>query len=179
MIYIVRHGQTDYNKEGRYGGRIDSDLNEEGIREANLLKEELSNISFDLVFCSPLTRTHHTAKIITNHDIIFDERLLERDNGKLDGMLKKDVPKDIDFNSEDNPYGIESIKHFRNRVDSFLNDITSKYPDKNILVVTHAGVSIYTKCYFDGEPKDGNYLSYKLKNCGIAKYENKKISKSR
>ena len=39
-------------------------------------------------------------------------------------------------------------------------------------VHTHAGVSIYTKCYFEGEPKDGDYSKYKLKNCDVLKYEN-------
>lgn len=42
-----------------------------------------------------------------------------------------------------------------------------------IYVVTHAGVSIYARCYFEGESKDGNYSKYKLKNCEVLKYSNK------
>ena len=68
-------------------------------------------------------------------------------------------------------FGIETITQFRNRIKDFFDDITEKYKGKNILVVTHAGVSIYAKCYFEGEPKDGNYLAYKLKNCKVLKYD--------
>ena len=43
---------------------------------------------------------------------------------------------------------------------------------KNILVVTHAGVSIYARCFFEGEPVDGNYNNLKLKNCEVLDYDN-------
>ena len=52
MIYIVRHGQTNYNVEGRYGGRIDNELNQKGIEQAYELHEKLKNIQFDKVFSS-------------------------------------------------------------------------------------------------------------------------------
>ena len=125
MIYIVRHGQTDWNVEGIYQGRIDIPLNKTGIEQAKKTKEELKGIKFDKVFSSPLKRAIETAQIICNNPIIKDDRIIERCNGK------------------------------------------------DILVVTHAGVSIYAKCYFEGEPKDGNYLAYKLKNCKVLKYDNK------
>ena len=54
MIYIVRHGQTNYNVEGRYGGRIDTELNQKGIEQAYELHEKLKNIQFDKVFSSNL-----------------------------------------------------------------------------------------------------------------------------
>lgn len=47
-----------------------------------------------------------------------------------------------------------------------------KYVGKDVLVVTHAGVSIYVRCYFEGEPKDGIYNNYKLKNCEVLQYDN-------
>ena len=80
-----------------------------------------------------------------------------------------------DFNDSDNTkYGIEPITDFRNRINEFLDDITKKYVGKNVLVVTHAGVGIYIRCYFEGEPKDGNYSSYKINNCEFLMYENNK-----
>ncbi len=173
MIYIVRHGQTDINKEGRYCGRMDVDLNETGIKEAHILKEKLAGINFDIVFCSPLKRAIETAKIITDHKLIIDDRLIERNNGKIEGMNKNNIPKDVNFNSDDDKYGIEKISLFRGRIYSFINDILEKYPGKEVLVVTHAGVGIYVKCFFDGDPEDGDYAKYKLENCGVAKYKNK------
>ena len=173
MIYIVRHGQTDWNKEGRYQGRIDVDLNSEGIGQAIKLRCKLADIKFDKVFSSPLKRAYKTAQIICDNDIITDYRLIERCNGKLEGKLKNEIKEKIDFNDPFNTVmGIESIIDFRNRIKSFLDDIVKKYKGENILIVTHAGVGIYIKCYFEGEPKDGNYNGYKLKNCEVLKYEN-------
>ena len=54
----------------------------------------------------------------------------------------------------------------------FFDDITTNYPDKDILVVTHAGVSIYAKVYFEGEPTERNFESYKLKNGEFLMYKN-------
>ena len=70
MIYIVRHGQTEYNVVGRYCGRIDVPLNENGINQAYELRDILKNIKFDYVFSSPLKRALKTAEIICNNDII-------------------------------------------------------------------------------------------------------------
>lgn len=172
MIYIVRHGQTDYNLEGRYAGRIDVELNEKGIEQANIIKEELKNIHFDIVFSSPLKRALTTASIITNNEIIVDNRIIERSNGKLEGKLKTEINDDIDFNDPNlTKYNIENITDFRNRIYNFFDEIT-KYKDKNILVVTHAGVGIYARCYFEGEPDNNDYSKYKIKNCEVIKYNN-------
>lgn len=172
MIYIVRHGQTDYNLEGRYAGRIDVELNEKGIEQANIIKEALKNIHFDMVFSSPLKRALTTASIITNNEIIVDNRIIERSNGKLEGKLKTEINDDIDFNDPNlTKYNIENINDFRNRIYNFFDEIT-KYKDKNILVVTHAGVGIYARCYFEGEPINNDYSKYKIKNCEVIKYNN-------
>lgn len=174
MIYIIRHGQTNWNLEGRYAGRIDVPLNEKGIEEAYQVKEQLKNIKFDKVFSSPLIRAFQTAQIVNDTNIIKDDRLIERSNGALEGKLKSEIKEYIDFNStNENKYNIEPIWDLRNRINSFFDEITNKeYRNKNILVVTHAGVGIYTRCYFEGEP-NGNYEKYKMKNCEIIKYENK------
>lgn len=171
MIYIVRHGQTDYNVEGRYGGRIDTPLNEEGRKQAYIIKESLKDIKFNLVYSSPLVRAYETASIITDSKIIQDDRLIERDNGDLEGKLKSEIKEIIDFNDPNTKYNIENIIDFRNRIYDFFNEIT-KYKDKNILIVTHAGVGIYARCYFEGEPTDNDYSKYKIKNCEVIKYIN-------
>ena len=54
MIYIVRHGQTDWNVVGRYQGRKDIELNQKGIEQARKIKEQLKDVDFDLIFSSPL-----------------------------------------------------------------------------------------------------------------------------
>ncbi len=173
MIYIVRHGQTDWNLEGRRQGRIDIELNNNGIEQAKKLHEELKNIKFDIVFSSHLKRAYKTAQIISNNDIIIDNRIIERCNGKLEGKFKSDFNGAVDFTSyKGQGYEIEPLLDFRERIKNFLDEIMVKYKNKNVLIVTHAGVSIYLKCYFAGEPDDGNYSKLKLKNCEVLKYNN-------
>ena len=172
MIYIVRHGQTDYNINGRYSGRLDIQLNKKGIEEAKIVKEKLKDIKFDIIYTSPLQRAYQTAKIIRDEDIIKDNRLIERSNGLLEGRLKSEVTDIIDFNNpSESRYNIENIVDFRNRIYDFFDEIT-KIKNKNILIITHAGVGIYARCYFEGEPKDLDYNMYKLNNCDILIYEN-------
>ena len=173
MIYIVRHGQTEYNVVGRYGGRIDVPLNENGINQAYELRDVLKNIKFDFVFSSPLKRALETAKIICNNDIIKDDRLIERNNGDLEGKLKTEIDEFPDFNNpNETRYNIENIVDFRNRIYDFFNEIKNQYRGKNVLVVTHAGVGIYARCFFEGEPQDNNYMNYKMANCAVLKYKN-------
>lgn len=172
MIYIVRHGQTDWNLEGRYQGRIDIELNETGIKQAESINEKLKDVKFDKVFSSPLKRAYKTAQIIYNDKIIVDERLIERCNGELEGKLKKDCVDMVNFaDFNETRLGIEPLKIFRKRILNFFEEISRKYNGENILIVTHAGVSIYAKCYFEGEPKDNDYNKYKLKNCEVLKYK--------
>ena len=172
MIYIVRHGQTEYNVVGRYGGRIDVPLNENGINQAYELRDILKNIKFDYVFSSPLKRALETAEIICNNDIIKDDRLIERNNGDLEGKLKTEIDEFPDFNDpNETRYNIENIVDFRNRIYDFFNEIKNQYRGKDVLVVTHAGVGIYARCFFEGEPQDNNYMNYKMVNCDVLKYK--------
>ena len=173
MIYIVRHGQTEYNVIGRYGGRIDVPLNERGIKQAHELHDILKDIKFDLVFSSPLQRALKTAEIISDNEIIKDDRIIERDNGELEGKLKSEIIEFPDFNNpNEKKYNIENIVDFRNRIYDFFNEIKNQYHGKDVLVVTHAGVGIYARCFFEGEPQDGNYMNYKMANCDVLKYNN-------
>ena len=93
MIYFVRHGLTDWNEHidqnGNLNplcqGRINIPLNKNGIAQAEAIKEELKNIKFDKVICSPLDRAKQTCEIIlgTLDGVIIDERLNERDFGEF------------------------------------------------------------------------------------------------
>ena len=176
MICIVRHGQTDWNVEGRYQGRCDTHLNEVGIMQAREIASKINNKKFDVVFSSPLKRAYETAQILTDQDIIVDDRLMERSNGDFEGKLKTEIEGKIDFN-DPSENRIENINDFRNRIEDFFLDITKNYKDKNVLVVTHGGVCIYARCFFEGEPLDGDYSNYKVSNCEYLEYEHKVKSK--
>lgn len=176
MIYIIRHGETDWNKEHRIQGHQDIPLNDQGRLDAKVAKKKLKNVKFDVVFSSPLSRALETAKIITDHEIIIDDRLIERANGTLEGCNKLDIIQSIPWNEEKViEYGVEPISKIRERTNEFLDYVMDNYKDKNVLIATHAGNGIQIRCYFEGEPIDGDYGSYRMGNCEIIKYDNKTI----
>ncbi len=171
MIYIVRHGQTDWNLLTKRQGHTNIPLNAEGIKQANMLKEKLKDVSFDVVFSSPLDRAIKTAEIVTDKDIIIDNRLIERNNGKFEGLTREQINNlKIQDDYSDEKYGLESLDHLQERANSFLKDVLQKYANKNILIVTHGGLIINLRCYLDGIPDD--ISSYALSNCDIYIYNN-------
>ena len=163
-IYVVRHGETDYNLEGRFQGRKDIDLNENGINQVKLIKEEISQIDFDIVFVSPLKRAIHTLEILQQRRYIIDKRIIERSFGLLEG--KKSI-RDYEQNVE--KYKIEPLNQVKNRVFNFLDKILKKYSKmNNILIITHEAVAQNINLYFNKETKKikdfrlgtGKYVKY-------------------
>ena len=174
-LYVVRHGQTDVNINNLINSLNDDDLNENGINEAKELANKIKDIDYDLIICSPLTRTKHTASIINfkNKEIIYDKRIIERNAG----LLTKAPLKSIDRNDWWNikpKYDYkdsETVIEVLTRISSFLDQIKEKYYSKNIIVVTHGGVSKAIHAYFYGIPNNGSLQEYKCNNCEIKTYE--------
>lgn len=175
LLYIIRHGQTDWNYKKLTMGRKDIPLNEEGIRQANVTKELIDNYDIDLIICSPLERAKQTANIVNkdrNVDIIFDERIIERGLGQLEGAhYTSDNDRIWDININTNDYEIETMLEFKERVYSFIDEIINKYQDKNILLVTHGGVTALINCYFNDSLYDGPISNKFLSNCSITSYD--------
>lgn len=173
-LYVTRHGQTDGNVNKIMDGIRDIDLNENGVEQAKITRGNLKNIKFDLIICSPLSRTKHTMEIINinNYPVIFDDRIKERDCGEFTGKGFDSLNRDLYWNYYDKTKyeKAESIEHLFNRVFGFLDDIKNKYKDKTILLVTHEGITKTINCYFNGVPKDGNLQTLGLKNCEVKKY---------
>lgn len=177
MIYITRHGQTDWNVLRKVQGRCDKLLNDTGISQAYETKDNLANTDIDLIICSPLLRAKQTAEIINkdrNLPIIYDNRIIERDFGEFEGMSTND----FDFHSYWNYYKnekyqqAENIQEFFERIYEFLKDIIEKYRDKNVLLVTHGGVSIPVACFFNGSIPKGSLIEagLSLGNCQVVAY---------
>ena len=153
-LYVVRHGETDTNKEIRINGRsTDLPLNATGRKQASELANELDMSSFDVVYTSPMKRALETAEILNQgvHDeLIQDERLYEADYGSWDGLTEKELykqyPQAFDENGFLLPNFIDYAKNAENyqdvyrRVDSFLNEIT-ELGDKKVLAVCHGFIS--------------------------------------
>ncbi len=170
LIYILRHGQTDYNKNGIFQGRNNISLNEEGIKQITETSKELKKIKFDKIYVSPLKRTIETAKIVTENKLEIDDRIIERSFGKLEG--KKSIP---DYEERQKEFGIESIKDLENRVSNFLQDIINKNNEEsNILIVTHGGVAQIINKLLDKRYNNNNFKNFKLENGKYICYEREK-----
>ena len=85
-LYIVRHGETDWNKNKMMQGNTDVPLNQNGINQALNISKFLEDKTIDVCYSSPLSRAYETAKLITNNgNIIIDKRLEERELGEFEG----------------------------------------------------------------------------------------------
>jgi len=172
-VKFVRHGETDLNKPvRRMQGISDYDLNQNGIKQAEAIRDKLKNEEFDVIICSPLKRAKHTAEIINegqNIPLIIDKRLIERDYGKLEGELydKKYCNIDYDFES----VGGETIEKYKERLEYFILDIKNMYSDKKVLVVAHNGVISVISCIVEGEPEDGNFESRGIRNGELKEFD--------
>ena len=117
MIYVVRHGHTDWNKQKITMGRKDISLNDIGIEEAYNTSKALKNYSFDLIICSSLLRARQTAEIINknrNNKIIYDDRIMERNLGDLEGKPYTYNNSQIwDININDNSNNIETMEDLK------------------------------------------------------------------
>lgn len=174
-LYITRHGQTDWNLIGRIQGRTDIPLNETGKKQAAITGQQLRDTHIDTIICSPLLRAKETAEIINLHHqvpIIYEERIIERDFGHLEGSYVKDM----DFKSFwDRSKAFfhdkgENADEFFLRVHHFLDELKQR-EEKAVLLVCHGGVSLPVYSYFYDMDEDRDYVSYMLKNCEVASYD--------
>ena len=148
-LWLVRHGQTDWNVEARYQGQTDVPLNAAGVGQAQSLAAELTGMHFDAVYSSPLQRARLTAEIIAAGlflPVQTDERLLEIHQGQWEGEIYYDLlvrfPDEMRARRED-PYRFrppegESAAEVAARAAKAADDIYRLYRHGRVLVVSHA-----------------------------------------
>ena len=174
-LFIVRHGKTDWNNEGRLQGTMDIDLNDEGIKDAKDLSKKIDLSLIDICICSPLIRTKHTADILVNNKIkiIYDDLLKERCLGNYEGQKVRDdslISKLWDYNLNYSLDNVESIKDCLSRAKSFLNKINKEYNNKNILIVTHGAFLKALHFNLIGYSKSTDFMSFNPQNTTLYKY---------
>ena len=175
MIYFIRHGQTDWNVRELMQGQTDIPLNDTGRAQAKQMAKTLEGITFDAVFCSPLSRAIETCKaVVDESQIALDKRLAERCFGEFEGESIYVMRARQFWNAtvEQKFDRAESLQDFIARVHAFLEEITQKYAGKNVLLVAHGGVGMAVQSYFLGAPQDGNYLNYLVANCQVLTFNN-------
>lgn len=153
-LYIIRHGETLWNREKRLQGRTNIDLSDEGERIARLTAEGMKDIAFTHIFSSPLNRAMQTAKILrADRDlpIVIDDRLIEVCFGDYEGKIAtQQTDSNIDrfFKAPETyvAYGTaESFDEIFARANSFLNDViyplAEKEPDATVLISGHGAIN--------------------------------------
>lgn len=139
-IYLVRHGETDWNVQGIIQGQTDVPLNDIGKHQALQCGEYLSKKDFDMIISSPLKRAKESAEIINgilNLPIIYNENLKERYFGIAEGNSKNNLIKR--YPNQVYP-GQESRLALNKRVMMELNKIIENHPNKRIIIVAHGAV---------------------------------------
>jgi len=155
-IYLVRHGQTDWNAKGIIQGIKDIPINKTGKEQAKKTSRELKNIKFSAIYSSNLSRAKQTAEIIAlEHKLAVKthKALRERSFGKYAGMKSNQFRKALkellsqtsklsykEKSKFDFGGGIEKIHDATSRFITFLREISIAHPGQKILVVTHGGL---------------------------------------
>lgn len=180
-LYIIRHGETNWNVEGRLQGQTDIDLNDNGIRLAKITAKEMMNIPFDLGITSPFIRAHRTAEIILegrNIPLIEDKRLSEISFGSWEGLGCHSDNFEIPSKHFDdfyfNPFKFvpakdgETISQLCSRLKSFYQDLIHHpdYQDKTILIASH-GCAVRALLNNIYEDKDNFWRGSVPMNCAV------------
>lgn len=179
MLYIMRHGKTDWNAEHKLQGRTDVPLNDDGKNMAENARKEYANVHFDVCYCSPLIRAKETAEIFLkgrNIPIIEDRRLIEMSFGIYEGIKNSfempDCPINVLFTAPQNYNfrieGAESWDELFSRTKDFLQNVALPQVEsgKDVLIVGHGAMNSSIVCQVKNlEIKD--FWSAGLEQCKL------------
>ena len=179
MLYIIRHGKTDWNELHRLQGRTDVPLNDEGRRMAEEAREAYRDIHFDVCFCSPLSRARETAEILLRGrdvPVLTDDRLAEMGFGSYEGLENSfqipDCPINVLFRSPEKydspPGGAESLDELFARTGAFLRERAEPLlkEGKDVLIVGHGAMNSSIVCQVRQLPRS-QFWSAGIENCRL------------
>ncbi|BAL98737.1 MULTISPECIES: histidine phosphatase family protein [Caldilinea] len=154
-FWLVRHGQTDWNLQGRYQGQADPPLNETGLQQAQAAAERLAGRRYAALYSSDLERARVTAEIIGKRlglAVIIDPRLREVNQGAWEGLLVTEIqeryPVEWEARQRDRlqfraPGGGESVQDVATRIWAAMDEIARRHPHDAVIVVSH-GLALAT-----------------------------------
>ncbi len=164
-LILIRHGETDWNVEGRYQGQADPPLNPKGIEQARRLAQILKDKGIDVIYSSPLKRAWQTAQIIAqviDAPVYPEPRLMEINQGEWEGLHVTEIQArypEIFQQWEKDPWhthipGGETLTQVQKRVYAAVDEILSKHPGQTIALVTHRTPIALLKVRYQGlDPK--------------------------
>jgi len=162
-LILVRHGETDYNRDGLALGQADAPLNETGLRQAAALEFALASEKIAVIYASPLRRTMATAEAIAGPhglSVTADGRLIEMDIGELEGMTGAEMVKqhpDLMENwggakgpTNRMPGSEDRLVDVQARARAAIEEMLAGHPDETVVAVTHNFVILGTLAWLIG-----------------------------
>lgn len=182
-LIAIRHGETEWNSEGRFQGHLNSTLNREGLAQAQALAERMSREPFDLLLSSDLGRALQTASAVatrTGHEIVVEPRLRERRMGIFQGLTAHEVeqryPEEYArFKSRDPDYVIpdgESMRQLYQRSVACIDELAERHAGLTLAAVSHGGVLAMLYRHAKAMPLDAP-RDFALHNTGINRFRHR------
>lgn len=180
MLYIMRHGKTEWNVNRKLQGRTDVPLNGIGRAMAEKAAKEYADVHFDICYCSPLSRAKETAEILLkgrNVPIVPDERLTEMSFGVCEGTEDSfpaaEGPMKLFFDNPPAyipPAGAESFAELYARTGDFIEKVIRPLikRGKDVLIVGHGAMNSGIICQIKGLPLE-KFWSVGIENCKLIK----------
>ncbi len=150
-LVLIRHGETEMNRELRFQGHVDVGLNAIGLEQARRLAQRMAGETADALYASDLLRARQTAQPIGGElalPPVADAALREQSFGRVDGMRVDDIKLQhpeawegwLRFDENFSMPEGESTRQFHARVMDALRRLVATHPDQRLVVVTHGGV---------------------------------------
>lgn len=190
-IYIVRHGETEWNKYKLLQGSTDIPLSDNGRLLARLSGEALANTPFDRIYSSPLSRAYETACLFRGKqkvEIITDDRLRELCFGDFEGQNMSQLLANQDYTFRyffkqphlyEAPANGESLEHLCQRAASFMEEIILPLESScnRVMIVAHGAMNKALMTYVKKHDLSQFWTGGLQKNCNviILKLENRKF----
>ncbi len=164
-LILIRHGETDWNVEGRYQGQADPPLNERGREQARTLANELAHLGIDVIYSSPLRRAWETAEVIARAlgvPLYPEPRLMEIHQGDWQGRLRSEIAAKypelfrrwLTEPWEVTPPGGEHLRDVQRRVYAAVDEIIRRHPGQTVALVTHRIPIALLKVRYQGLDRD-------------------------
>ena len=180
IMFVTRHGETDYNAAGRYCGGTDVPLNDVGLAQARELARRLINVKFDAVISSPMLRARQTADIVCAELVInynVYEQFAERHLGVYEGLTRDEIKtrypdlwnRQCTGKPDDAPDGGETLRQACARIDGGMARLRAVYGDKTILLICHGFASRAVNRYCNNLSFE-EMAKFTLGNCDVVCY---------
>jgi probable phosphoglycerate mutase len=178
-IILARHGETEWNVAEVFRGRIDIELNEMGLKQAELLGEYLSHMKIEAVYSGPLKRALQVAQAIARYqgfDVKISDGLLDMNFGKWEGLPRQEVAEKYKESFTEwmrHPDrvkipGGESLADVRQRATALIDEIIAKHQG-TVVLVTHRVVTKVLICALLGLD-DSHFWNIEQSTCGITTF---------